>query len=282
MKATTRNIGWSYRPAVVRLTTLLSFGAAAFLLVWGWTHRQLSYFNPEDGPGYALGIIGGSLMLTLGLYPLRKHWGALHRWGATRHWFRMHMLFGIAGPLAILYHCNFSTGAPNSNAALYSMLIVASSGLFGRYLYSHIHQGLYGRHIELEELRRGWLDARNRAELHAAHIETMDARLRAYEEPLAALRRTLLRSLASWLAAGWRRRRILALARRELAPRAGFSAEQMRRAQADLRSRLDAAAAVYRANAYERLFSLWHLLHLPLYLLLIVTGIVHVVAVNMY
>jgi hypothetical protein len=34
--------------------------------------------------------------------------------------------------------------------------------------------------------------------------------------------------------------------------------------------------------AFERLFSLWHALHLPLFLMLLVAGVVHVVAVHVY
>jgi hypothetical protein len=33
---------------------------------------------------------------------------------------------------------------------------------------------------------------------------------------------------------------------------------------------------------YERLFSLWHLFHMPLFLLLVVSALVHVLAVHMY
>jgi len=33
---------------------------------------------------------------------------------------------------------------------------------------------------------------------------------------------------------------------------------------------------------YERLFSLWHVLHFPLFLMLVVSGIVHVIAVHLY
>jgi hypothetical protein len=35
-------------------------------------------------------------------------------------------------------------------------------------------------------------------------------------------------------------------------------------------------------EAYERLFSLWHVLHLPLFFMLLIAGIVHVIAVNVY
>ena len=33
---------------------------------------------------------------------------------------------------------------------------------------------------------------------------------------------------------------------------------------------------------YERLFSLWHVLHIPLFFMLLIAGIVHVVAINVY
>ena len=39
---------------------------------------------------------------------------------------------------------------------------------------------------------------------------------------------------------------------------------------------------VAELKLYERLFSLWHVLHLPLFVMLVVSGIVHVIAVHMY
>lgn len=280
MNGAVANIGWTYRPKVVRFTSLTSFAAAGFLLYWGWMHRGYGYFTPEDGLGYALGIVGGSLMLLLGLYPLRKHLRPMRAWGATRHWFRMHMVFGVAGPLAILFHCNFGTGAPNSNAALYAMLVVASSGLFGRYLYSRIHQGLYGRHIELDELRQAWLETQRRG--LGVSLQAIDEGMQAFEAPLAAMHRTRVDGLRNLLIAAWRRRGILARARLELEADKKVPGPGREELLRGVQARLDAAMAVYRANAFERLFSLWHLLHLPLYLMLIVTGIVHVVAVNFW
>ncbi len=63
------------------------------------------------------------------------------------------MMMGIIGPVCILIHCGFSLGATNSNIALFSMLTVAGSGIFGRYFYSKIHHGLYGRKATLAELQ---------------------------------------------------------------------------------------------------------------------------------
>ena len=43
--------------------------------------------------------------------------------------------------------------------------------------------------------------------------------------------------------------------------------------------------ALRRAAAfklYERLFSLWHILHLPLFIMMIITATIHIFAVHMY
>src|SRR5262249_55531378 len=105
--------------------------------------------------GYALGIIGGSLMLLLFLYSARKRIPWLRFLGPSAHWFRFHMVLGVLGPLCILYHSNFALGATNSNVALFCMLTVAGSGLIGRYIYARIHHGLYGSKLTLGELRKG-------------------------------------------------------------------------------------------------------------------------------
>ena len=38
--------------------------------------------------------------------------------------------------------------------------------------------------------------------------------------------------------------------------------------------------AVFRV--YERLFSLWHILHFPLFIMMLITAVVHIFAVHMY
>src|SRR6202023_408287 len=125
------------------------------LLYLGWSTQTERYISPNRGVGYWLGIVGGSLMLLLLVYSLRKRWSWLKFLGSTPAWFRFHMVLGIAGPVCILYHSNFATGATNSNVALFSMLTVAGSGLIGRYIYARIHHGLYGSKLSLGELKTG-------------------------------------------------------------------------------------------------------------------------------
>jgi hypothetical protein len=45
---------------------------------------------------------------------------------------------------------------------------------------------------------------------------------------------------------------------------------------------LTAARHAAQFSVYERLFSLWHILHVPFVFMLVISGVVHVIAVHMY
>jgi hypothetical protein len=49
-----------------------------------------------------------------------------------------------------------------------------------------------------------------------------------------------------------------------------------------VKTRIDATRRVSEYQAYVSLFSWWHILHLPLFFLLLIAGIVHVIAVHVY
>src|SRR3989344_4659459 len=105
------------------------------LLLAVWAVREGRYYEPGDDFGYYLGVVGGVMMLALLLYSLRKHIRFMRNWGATKHWFRLHMILGIAGPTLILFHSTFRVGSLNATVALGCMLLVAGSGVLGRGLY---------------------------------------------------------------------------------------------------------------------------------------------------
>ena len=46
--------------------------------------------------------------------------------------------------------------------------------------------------------------------------------------------------------------------------------------------RLTATRRLAEFEGYERLFSLWHALHIPLIFMLIIAAVIHVIAVNVY
>ncbi len=273
--------------------TLLFYAAVVAVLVVGWQRRDDLYLSPEQGAGYVLGIAGASMMLLLLLYPLRKYAGWMQRLGHVRHWFRMHMLMGIIGPVSILYHCNFQLGSMNGNVALFSMLIVSSSGLVGRYFYTRVHYGLYGRKADLAHLGGDVVALRKSMQDVFDVMPALRESLVRIERQTLQLPHGLIGSLAHVLAisarsrwcglvAGIRLRHALGI----LSRRGRLDNRQLRslrqRSRFYLRSYLETIRRVAGFTFYERLFSLWHVLHLPLFVMLMLSGVVHVYAVHMY
>jgi hypothetical protein len=260
--------------------------ASALTVYLGWRVIPLSrYITPERGIGYALGMVGGSLMLVLLLYPARKRARWLGFMGSVKAWFRLHMVLGVVGPILVLYHANFSLGAANSNVALVCMLVVAASGLVGRYLYTRMHEGLSGHQTTLSELQQQAARLRQ-GSLSVPFMGELLEQLACEEERLlqGASRTTLLiRPLYAAWASHAARRRLRRTVRRSTRHADRKSRRRLRTmARAYIQARIGTTRRVAEYQAYVSLFSWWHVLHLPLFFLLLIAGIVHVVAVHVY
>ncbi len=280
------------RPTPWYLSAWFGFLLAAAFLYTGSKLPLARYISPEHGLGYALGIIGGSLMLMILLYPARKRLTRIGFPGSIKAWFTAHMVLGIVGPIIILYHSNFSLGALNSNVALYAMLLVSGSGIIGRYFYTRVHSGLTERRNHQTDLRAGASELRKKVSgsqfvpTLLNKIDEAEARvLSCKRHSVHALSRPLYVTALTYLEQ-WRLTRAAKDELRAAARKSRVLAQQhthfSKAVRLYIKRRLQAARQVAEFESYERLFSVWHLLHLPLFFLLLVAGIVHVVAVHVY
>jgi hypothetical protein len=264
---------------VERLASLLIVLIVALGLFWGWSNRAATVIDPEQGFGYALGIIGGILMIILLGYPLRKRAKPGRRApGSVGFWFRLHMVLGLLGPLAILYHARFSWGALNSAVALGAMIVVASSGLVGRFFYGRVHRGYSGRKIELRTLRAEMVDLLDHLVAAGVPQAAVEHEFHPYELRAAHAGRSFWTSAAAVLGLSFETR----LAERRLRARLR-QAGQWSEASGDVLSEwFRAVRRVAEFAFYDRLLRLWHLLHMPLFILMVAAVILHIVAVHMY
>ena len=272
---------------------LRAYALIGVFLVAGWLLRDLELISPKQGTGYWLGIIGGSLMLSLLLYPLRKKVRFLHRLGSTRRWFRMHMILGLLGPLLVLYHCNFQLGSFNSRVALYCMLLVAVSGIVGRHFYAAIHRGLYGRKLTLGELKKDLSNSAEKSHGLATLMPKLVARLDKLCDELQGDKVTNslgIRRSIHWLVTHpFVRFSLLWTARREL-NLASVRFEVVARDRKRLKQTTSRFVSDYtklmtrvaKFTVYERLFAIWHVLHLPIFFVMVLSALLHVLAVHMY
>ena len=280
-------------PARRRLSEWLLIVSLPLLFAVAWAIGRVIPHTPGSDVEYYLGLTGGIMMLLLFLYPLRKHLRFMHGWGKTKYWFALHMTLGIGGPLVILVHSKFHIGSVNAGVALACMLVVMLSGVAGRFIYIRIHHGLYGRRATLKELQI--LVGLNSVEVRSklAFAPDVEQALIAFEAQALERHQGLSENAWAFLTLGFRGRAVYRHCKRSLKTALGRHAHSRGWDKAKLERRLRAAkrlAHAYVSNAqrvgqfsvYERLFSLWHVLHVPLVYLMVLSAVAHVVAVHMY
>lgn len=271
----------------------IGFGAAGLLLLIGWLGHETRDLSAERGLGYFLGLMALACMLLLLVYPLRKRLRFLAFLGATKNWFRTHMILGTLGPLAALYHCDFEAGSVNSAVALVAALLVAASGFVGRYIYSKVHHGLYGRRANLKELLARIQLAAPAAARTAKFVPELNKRLIAFDRSVLVpptgwldtmilpFKLAVLTRLQYWKLARFARRRILVES--TLSDRLK---QNRRRLEAITRqyiaTHLREVRRVAEFTAYQRLFALWHVIHRPFFVILFLSVAIHVFAVHYY
>ena len=263
------------------------------LVAAAWQITRLGLFTSGDDFSYWIAVVGGVMMLVLFTYPLRKHVKFMRALGKVKWWFWFHLFLGVAGPWLILVHSTFHIGSLNAGVALISMVIVVLSGVVGRFITVRIHRGLDGERTSLRELsaKAGLIEGSVRSQLHFA--PAVEKRLLAFEEHelraqpgwLTYLRQVTLLPVQQAYAYQRCVMELRAPLRQRAAKHGWTDAELSRRqhrARRMARRYLFSVVRVAQYTAYERVFALWHLAHLPFVYLLVISACVHVVAVHAY
>lgn len=269
---------------------LLIYAAIALLVLSAkWISAQ-GWYTSWSRTGYWIGVAGGVSMLLLFAYPLRKRWRLTYNWGAAKHWFVAHMVLGVMGPWLILLHSNFHIGSTNAAVALYSMLIVAASGVIGRFLYVRLNADVRGERASLSGLRKAMAQQHQVSDTQLEGMPAIVAALHAFEKSTLDANSGHLWRLC---VLPWQRHRLVQHnqkaakeAIKALTLAQGWSsATGLARYQAAKTQIARYAESVQRAAQYqtfERLFSLWHVAHVPFVWIMVCCAIFHIVAVHAY
>lgn len=247
------------------------------LLIVGFFIAKSLPYKPGDSVGYNMGLVGGLMLLSLLLYPLRKRVRFLKNFAPLPKWFKWHMVFGILGPTLILFHSTFHIGSLNAGVALACMLLVSGSGIFGRFFYTKIHYGLYGRHATHKQLQED-LDGSDvqsifnfAPEIQKKLVEFHGYGMNSYGASKIRIGKLLTLSLrAKWLS-------IILIRDLEDAMYGDANEKKWNDVQMQrldelfyqnvnfIHSYLRAVKRVAQFGTYERLFSLWHVIAVHMY-----------------
>jgi len=270
---------------------LISFTMLGIVVAYLISRR--GYYTPGDDVGYYMGLVGGVMMLLLLTYPLRKYLHSFRNWGPVRHWFSIHMWLGVIGPVLVIAHSTFVLKSTNATVAFICMLLVAASGIVGRFIYVRIHRGLHGEKLNFRELqaKAGFETEEMHSKLH--FVPEVENRLTQFQAYALAENLGFAKSALRLFTLGTQRRLAYAMCASELRRVMRERAEIRQWDRDKLRRRLGRAThlvddfllsvqRVSQFDVYDRMFRLWHVAHVPLVYLLVLASIAHVVAVHMY
>ena len=259
------------------------------------TLRELSYYTlaagarlrhplhpllkPSGPVGLALGIAGFLLFLFMWAYVARKHARWLAWTGAIGSWLRVHIVVGLSLPVIVAVHAGWRFDGLIGLGYL-SMLVVALSGVVGRWLYTRIPRRQSGVEMSIEEVaqeRRSILTRIAAATgLEPVAVErALAIDPQPYEglDPVRAVLRMVhddfqRTRLVRQLKTAWSRPRpgALPLDRRALA-------ETLRLARREIALQQEARLLA----ATRRLFGAWHVFHRPFAATAFLAVAIHVV-----
>jgi hypothetical protein len=252
------------------------------------------YFKSGDDIGYNLGLVGGIMLLTLLLYPLRKRVRMLRSFGLLPGWFKWHMVLGIVAPTIILFHATFQIKSVNAGVALICMFLVSGSGSFGRFFYSKIHHGLYGRQATVNEIN-AHLEHSGDVKSTFDFAPNIEKKLVEFRDKSEKNSQAGKLGLVKFVVIGIQAKNLSRSLVKELhetllaQARVNNSSAQISTMEAKFAehkeliiSYLKAVRDASQFHTYERLFSYWHIFHIPLVYMMVFSGFYHVYAVHAY
>ena len=129
-----------------------SYHLLGFVQQFGYLAKYTRAIEPSKGIWHLAGIAGSTCFIIMMSYSIRKRFSFMTDIGSLRSWLDIHMFLGIVGTILTTTHTTYKLGGLVS-ISFWCMIIVASSGLLGRYLYGWIPHQVSGKELEIEEVR---------------------------------------------------------------------------------------------------------------------------------
>ncbi len=268
-------------PWAVGVLYVLSLVVLAYFAVNGWDyyttplierprHELYWALKPGGELGRVFGIVGTALMLLMLSYSVRRRWKALAGIGNLATWLDFHIFCGIIGPLFVVLHSSFKVTGLVA-LSFWSMVLVAASGVVGRFLYQQIPRRRSGDELSLAEVEA----RRQRAKLSLSrdfgvtiiHLQRIEEVALAGVDSQAGLLKALL---TMPVATSIVRLRIRHLARQ-------FPSVNKSQLGRLLEEQALLSMRVSMWKRTHELFHYWHVLHRPFALVMYLFAAVHII-----
>ena len=232
----------------IGLLTYIGFSYYRLPIEDRFFHPLYEQLKPSGIIGHGLGIFG-SLIMLFGLfsYMARKRLKVFSRLGVLKYWLEFHIFLCTLGPVMILFHTSFKFGGIVS-VGFWSMAVVWSSGVIGRFIYLQIPRTIEGRELSLREVEnlKDQLDQEllTKYDIDFSEIKT---------SKFSAIKLKLISK--------------------------DISRHDYRKVRRLINNEKRITRRIGRLDRMKNMFKYWHFAHLPFALILIIIMMIHVVVV---
>ncbi len=231
--------------------------------------------EPKGFWGHGLGIIGSAMMLLLLFYLARKYFRFMRRWGNIGDWLDIHIWLGITGPVLVTFHTAFKFGGIVS-ISFWSMVAVAASGVFGRYIYLQIPRRISGEELTTEELQEMDRTLAEQIQNLPGVVEPLLSRIQSLAKFSGNSTSARTPGMVYWLMDSLRMRLQLLSLRRALHAQTKLNRYMVSALIRSIKERRLFDRRLAFLKAARRILHHWHLVHRPFALVMYVIMVIHV------
>lgn len=199
-----------------------------------------------------------------------------------------HVIFGLSAPVIIAYHASFKFQGI-AGVAFWIMLVVAISGVIGRYLYAQIPRSLGAADVGAKELDHEERELSEALRAQPFISNDMLERVFQFPSPEAVRKIGALRAIPQMIVLDLMRPFQVAALRRTVARATGIQASlagflhnpnhEVERAISLAREKAALSKRVLFLEKTQKVFHLWHVVHRPFSYGFAVLAILHIAVV---
>lgn len=284
--STTESRKTSLLDVILIILYLVSFSIYVYFLITGTDfystslreqphHPDYRSLRPAGMIGHAFGVIGSAMMIFMLLYSIRKRIRRLQNLGYLSSWLRVHIYFGIIGPLLIILHSSFKVQGLIA-VSFWSMIAVALSGILGRYLYKQIPRTIAGQEIdfkELEQMNQNLAqEIYNKFRIEPKQLESIEASIFPPIRPEKGLIFAFLSMIFNDALKPIRSYRL----RKHLIKKLNLSFQEVSQMLITIKRKAMLQRRISMWNAIHQLFHYWHVIHKPFAIIMYIIMLIHI------
>jgi hypothetical protein len=238
-------------------------------------------YQPNRGIWLNIGWAGASLLVIMHVYSLRKNINFMHEWGMLKHWLDFHIFCGIVGPILITFHSTFKLGGLVS-ISYWSLIFVAMSGLFGRYILGLLPRRIAGKELALEETELRYDCITDKVETFYRKAQNLSSLVDKHITKTTWNDEKIMKSIWNMLKYKYKNCVEIRRLNRLLKKRIKLVKQDRLEFITNLKQKTRLNRRMYFLQSAHRLFQYWHKIHIVLTVVIYFVAFIHIVVYYLF